>query len=67
MSAGRVVVRPVNDRRTTGIVNHFAADFDPIAGLRGTPRSDVDVVDYFTGPAALRTSKASCMQCVREP
>ena len=47
MSSGRIVVRPMHDRRSSAIVHHLAADLDAVAGLRGTLRGDVNVVDDF--------------------
>ncbi len=43
----RVVVRPVNDGRTSRIVHEFAAHLDAVAGLSGAARCDADVVDHF--------------------
>jgi len=46
----RIVMRPVDDRRTPRIVDHFAAHLDAVAGLHRHPRRDADVVHYLHRP-----------------
>ncbi len=43
----RVVMGPVDDRQTAGIVHELSADLDPVAGFDRTTRRDPDVVDDF--------------------
>lgn len=49
-----IVVRPMNDGESAGVVYHLSADLDAIAGTNGTARRDADVVDDLevTGAAA---------------
>ncbi len=47
MPAVGVVMRPMHDGRSAGVVNHFAAHDDLVAGLNGNPWSNVHVVDNF--------------------
>jgi hypothetical protein len=45
-----IVMGPVQNRRFAGIMDHFAADFDAIAGPHGNARCDIDVVDDLDRP-----------------
>ncbi len=47
MPAIGIVMRPVNDRRSPRIVNHFSAHFDAVARLHGNPWSNGDIVNDF--------------------
>jgi hypothetical protein len=48
-----IVVRPMNDRESSRVVNHLAGDFDGISGLNRATRCDADVIDdlEFAGAA----------------
>ena len=48
----RIVMRPMDDRQTSGIVHHLAADLDRIAGSDGATRCDPDVIDDFDSSGA---------------
>ena len=53
-----IVVRPMNDRQASRIVDHFAADLDLVAGPYRAARGDVDVVDHLEpSRAALRVER----------
>ena len=47
MLGGGIVVRPVNQRRSAGIVYELPANRDAITGADRNRRRDVDVVDDF--------------------
>jgi len=47
-----VVMRPVHDRQSPGVVNHLSGDLDRIAALHRTARRDGDVIDDFERPGA---------------
>lgn len=50
----RIVVRPMEDRQSAGIVHQFATDLDAVAGPDGTARRDVDVVHDFNRTSGAR-------------
>jgi len=45
MAISGIVMRPVNYRRPTSVVNHLTTHLDAVAGLDRTARRDADVVD----------------------
>jgi hypothetical protein len=44
-----IVMRPVENRRLSGIVDYFAPYFDPVARMNRDAWRDIDVVDDLNG------------------
>ena len=47
MAPGRIVMRPMDERKAAGIVHHLAANLDAVAHRNRAARCDIHVVDDF--------------------
>lgn len=57
-----IVMRPMYDWIFAGIVDHLAADLDPVSGLHRDLRGQIDIVDHVDGTGCGLRSKLFVMR-----